>query len=217
MTPAHGLTLAGRGVRLEPLALDHAPALAAAAAEDRSTYAFTPVPDGPGEARDYVEAALAETAAGNHLPFAVVWLGGPERGPDRVVGTTRFVDVAPWQWPAGRPEQRHGVPDAVEIGHTWLAASAQRSAVNTEAKLLLLEQAFGIWQVYRVRLKTDVRNRRSRAAIERLGARLEGVLRADRPATDGGPRDSAYYAIVAHEWPEIRERLQERLREGPGQ
>ena len=85
----------------------------------------------------------------------------------------------------GNPRQRRDLPDAVEIGATWLAASARRTAVNTEAKLLLLRHAFEVWDVHRVRFKTDVRNARSRASIERLGAVFEGVLRADRPGADG--------------------------------
>ncbi len=125
----------------------------------------------------------------------------------RVVGSTRFDDLAIWTWPAGNPAQRTVVPDAVEIGGTWLAQSARRTVVNTEAKLLMLSHAFDVWNVYRVRLRTDVRNQVSWKAIERIGARFEGVLRADRPGADGTVRDSALFSIVADEWPAARERL----------
>jgi len=200
------VTLIGRYVRLEPLTMAHAADLAAAAV-DRSTYAYTWVPDGVGEAETFVADALAEEAAGNHLPFATVAL--PD---DRVVGSTRFIDTAPWQWPPWAADrQRTGVPDVVEIGHTWLAAGAQRTAVNTEAKLLMLTHAFDTWQVYRVRLKTDARNARSRAAIERLGATFEGILRAHQPGADGTVRDSAMFSITAADWPAVRANLQARL------
>jgi len=95
----------------------------------------------------------------------------------------------------------------VEIGATWLAASAQRTRCNTEAKILMLAQAFDVWQVHRVSLKTDARNAKSRRAIERLGALFEGVRRADMPGSDGSVRDSAYYSIVRAEWPDVRKRL----------
>ncbi|HEX3948210.1 MAG TPA: GNAT family protein [Acidimicrobiales bacterium] len=199
------VTLAGRFVRLEPLTMAHAAGLAAAAAENRATYGYTWVPDGLAGATGYVDEALAEPT---HLPFAVVRL---DPAGDRVVGSTRFSELAPWRWPTGSPRQRVERPDTTEIGHSWLAASAQRGPVNTEAKLLLLTHAFEAWQVYRVRLKTDVRNDRSRRAIERLGARLDGVLRAHQPGADGSVRDSACYSIVAEEWPAVRAGLRARL------
>ena len=106
-------------------------------------------------------------------------------------------------------------PDEVEIGGTWLAASAQRSAINTEAKLLMLSHAFEVWQVNRVALATDARNERSRAAIERIGATFEGVLRRHRwsfaPGESGQPRDTAIFSIVPSEWPDVKARLTARL------
>jgi RimJ/RimL family protein N-acetyltransferase len=201
------IVLAGGAVRLEPLRLDHAAALLAAAAEDRANYAFTAVPTDAAAMRRYLELALADRDADRALPFATV-----DVARDRVVGTTRFGNLEYWRWPDGHSQQRaprH--PDAVEIGWTWLAASAQRSAINTEAKLLMLGHAFERWRVHRVTLRTDVRNLRSRAAIERLGARLDGILRAQMPAADGGVRDSACYSIVAAEWPDVRARLTARL------
>jgi RimJ/RimL family protein N-acetyltransferase len=145
-------------------------------------------------------------AAGTQVAFATVRLGA-----DRVVGATRFYEVATWSWPPGSPHQRHGRPDAVDIGYTWLAASAQRSPVNTEAKLLMLRHAFEEWQVHRVGLQTDVRNSRSRAAIERIGGQLDGILRADRPGADDTVRTTARFSILAAEWPAVQERLAARL------
>jgi len=201
------VVLDGQYVRLEPLAAEHVPALVTAAAESRATYGFSWVPDGEGPMVAYVEEALAARAAGDELPFATV-----RRADGRVVGTTRFSDTAPWSWPAGSPFQRHDRPDVAEIGHTWLAASAQRTGVNTEAKALMLRHAFEVWEVHVVRLRSDCRNARSRAAIERLGARFEGVRRADRPGADGTVRDSAFYSISRAEWPAVRERLDALLR-----
>jgi RimJ/RimL family protein N-acetyltransferase len=155
----------------------------------------------------YIETALADWDAARALPFATV-----DRARGRVVGATRFGNVEFWAWPPGNPNQRgEDVPDVVEIGWTWLAADAQRTAINTEAKYLMLTHAFERWRVHRVSLQTDARNARSRAAIERIGARLDGVLRAQRPASDGTVRDSAYYTILDREWPAVRARLEARL------
>ena len=104
--------------------------------------------------------------------------------------------------------QRTDRPDAVEVGSTWLAASAQRTRCNTEAKYLLLAHAFEGWEVHRVSLRTDERNERSRRAIERLGAQFEGIRRVDMPGQDGTVRNSACYSIVRAEWPAVRDRLQ---------
>jgi RimJ/RimL family protein N-acetyltransferase len=201
------VTLEGRFVRLEPLAMAHAPALLAAAAGPRDTYAFTLVPANLTETRAYIETALAEQAAGRSLPFATV-----DRASGTVVGSTRFLNIEFWPWPAGNVNQRGADrPDVVEIGATWLAAAAQRTRINTEAKFLMLAHAFDQWRVHRVSLMTDARNQRSRDAIMRLGARFDGVLRAARPASDGAIRDTAAFSILESEWPAIRTRLQARL------
>ena len=144
------------------------------------------------------------------MPFAILWN-------DRVVGSTSYLDVQRWRWPTGSRLQRTDHPDVVEIGATWLAASAQRTRCNTEAKLLMLAHAFDVWQVHRVSLKTDARNAKSRRAIERLGALFEGVRRADMPGADGSVRDSAYYSIVRAEWPDVRRKLEDALARGAGQ
>ena len=191
-------TLDGVHVRLEPLTMDHADGLLAAAQEDRSTYGWTRTPDGPAGVVAYIHAAHDD----DRIPFATYWK--PE---DRVVGSTSFFPEW-WGEAADRP------PDVVEIGATFLAASAQRTPVNTEAKLLMLTHAFEVWGVQRVSLKTDARNERSRAAIERLGARYDGTLRRHMPAygPGGGPRDSAFFSILSEEWPPVKSDLQTRLR-----
>jgi RimJ/RimL family protein N-acetyltransferase len=202
------VTLEGRHVRLEPLAMAHVPALLAVARGPRETFAFTTVPPEEADMAAHVAALLGDRANGRALPFATV-----DRAAGRVVGATRFLNVEFWNWPADSPYRRGpGAPDVVEIGGTWLAPSAQRTALNTEAKLLMLTHAFETWRVHRVSLKTDARNARSRAAILRLGARFDGVVRATRVATDHGIRDDAMYSILAAEWPEVRAGLTARLR-----
>jgi RimJ/RimL family protein N-acetyltransferase len=200
MNALQGLVLRGPTVTLRPLSDADAPDLSAAGAESRAQYAYIRVPDGVEDARRYIEFALAERDAGRRLPFAIVW-------GERIVGSTSYLDIQQWRWPAGSPQQRADVPDSVEIGATWLAASAQRTRCNTEAKYLLLGHAFDVWRVHRVCLKTDERNAKSRRAIERLGAVFEGVRRSDMPAQDGSVRSSAYYSIVRAEWPDVREKL----------
>jgi RimJ/RimL family protein N-acetyltransferase len=197
--------LEGRHARLEPLDERHAEGLAAAAAEDRSSYAFTRVPDGVAAAEQYVRVALAEQATGRTLPFAVRRLSD-----DRVVGSTRYLDMEVFGTADGEPADDRP-PSVLEIGATWYAASAQRTAVNTDVKLTLLTQAFDVWDALRVTLKTDARNQGSRTAILRLGARFEGVRRAHMPATDGTVRDTAYYSLLRAEWPEVRAALTGRL------
>jgi N-acetyltransferase len=211
--PGHErLVLEGRFVRLEPLSEAHIDPLVAAASEDRSNYQWSTAPNGRAQTERYVADAMAKVARGEQVAFATVRKGGGS--PDRVVGSTRFYEVAQWRWPDGSPHQRDGVPDVVDIGYTWLAASAQRSPVNTEAKLLMLGHAFEVWQVHRVGFQTDERNTRSRKAIERIGGRLDGLLRADQPGTDDTVRTSARFSILASEWPEVKERLTSRLGRG---
>jgi RimJ/RimL family protein N-acetyltransferase/5'-deoxynucleotidase YfbR-like HD superfamily hydrolase len=198
------LILRGSEVVLRPLARDDAEALALAASENRQHYQYTPVPDGMAQARAYIERALRMRAGRQRYAFAVVWNG-------RVVGSTSYWDYSSFDWPENSQLARKAGPDVVEIGHTWLAASAQRTRCNTEAKCLLLQHAFEHWSVHRVRIRTDARNQVSRSAIERLGATFEGIIRADRAGTDGTLRHSAYYSIIQAEWPAIRQRLQHRL------
>ena len=207
------LTLSNQVVLLEPLAPTHSAELADAAAGDRSSYGYTWVPDGREEVERYVDLALEQHASGRAMPHVV-----RTRADGRVVGTTRFLDMDVFTWPGpwppgvGGPEPADDLPPTVlEIGSTWYAASAQRTGVNLHAKFLQLTHAFEVWEVLRVSLKTDARNLASRTAIERLGAQAEGVRRAHVPATDGTVRDSAFYSIVATEWPGVRDRLRRRL------
>ncbi|HTW19181.1 MAG TPA: GNAT family protein [Mycobacteriales bacterium] len=194
---------------LEPLDLSHVEGLAAAAAQDRAAYGFTWVPTGPADTRGYVEAALIGQATGTSVPFAV------RRCSDgALVGSTRFLDLAVFAstgaWVPGLPGPEpsdQSPPTVAEIGSTWYSADAQRTGVNTDCKLLMLTHAFEVWCCKRVTLKTDARNARSRAAIERLGACFDGVLRAHSPASDGGLRDTAYYSILDAEWGSVRARL----------
>jgi len=199
---SEGPILPGRHVRLEPLERRHVAGLAAASAGDAALYQWSPVPQGEAAAADYVDTALAWQAAGRAVPFAVV------RASDAaVLGSTRFFDIERWSWPKGHGLHGRSTPDACEIGYTWLARSAIRTAANTESKLLMLTYAFETWQVHRVCFHTDVRNARSRAALERIGGKFEGILRAHRMAADFIPRDSARFSIVAAEWPAVKERL----------
>jgi RimJ/RimL family protein N-acetyltransferase len=201
------MVLEGRHVRLEPLACGHVRDLLAAASGPRETYGFTTVPADEPAMAGYIEAALRDQEAGKALPFATI-----AKAMGRVVGTTRFGNIEFWAWPPGNLNQRgEDRPDVAEIGWTWLAASAQRTPINTEAKLLMLAHAFETWRVHRVSLMTDARNERSRRAILRLGARLDGVLRAARPASDGAIRDTAAFSILEDEWPALKTQLQSRL------
>jgi RimJ/RimL family protein N-acetyltransferase len=191
--------LEGKHIRLEPLEPRHVDGLVAAAAPDPSLYRWSPVPQGKVEAASYIATALAWQEAGSALPFAIV------RDDDAtVIGSTRFWNLERWSWPRGHPSHGRDVPDACEIGYTWLTRSAIRTSANTEAKLLMLTHAFEKWGVLRVCFHTDVRNQRSRAALERIGAQFEGILRAHRMAADFVPRDSVRYSIVAAEWPSVK-------------
>ncbi|RSS83306.1 GNAT family N-acetyltransferase [Streptomyces sp. WAC06614] len=206
--------LAGRFVRLEPLAPHHTEALAVAGAEDRTTYAFTPVPHGVEAALEYIDRALADQAAGRSLPFAIV-----RRRDGRVVGSTRFLELDYWQgplvWPSvpGVPygDPLTAIPDAAEIGNTWLSPAAQGTGINTEAKLLMLRHAFETWGVRRISLRADARNTRSRVAMEKLGFTSEGVRRAHSRGLDGVVRSTAFYSILDEEWPTVRSIIELRL------
>jgi len=196
--------LTGESVRLEPLDHRHAAELAVAAEEDRGSYAFTWVPRAD-QVGAYIDAQLARAATGMLAPYAQI-----STATGRAVGATAYWEPRCWL----TDDQL----DAVEVGFTWLAGSAQGTGVNTEAKLLLFRHAFEEWHVSRVDLKTDARNDRSRAAIQRVGARFEGVLRnwsrSWAPGEDGRLRDSAIYSITAEEWEECRAGLEKRLGRG---
>lgn len=198
--------LSGTHVRLEPLEHRHTAGLVAAAAGDPSLYSWSPVPQTREEAEKYIATAIAWKAAGTAVPFTIVRLAD-----DRLIGSTRFWNIERWAWPKGHPSHGRTTPDACEIGYTWYAPSAIRTAANTECKFLLLRYAFESWKVLRVCFHTDVRNERSRAALARIGAKPEGILRAHRIAADFIPRDSARFSIIASEWPSVKQRLLELL------
>jgi RimJ/RimL family protein N-acetyltransferase len=198
--PIDGPVLQGDRVRLEPLAHTHAADLAAAAEEGRDRYGFTWVPRAD-EVGDYIDQQLERQSQGRLAPYAQIDLAT-----GRAVGATALWD--PRHLP-GRGLY------AIEVGFTWLAASAQGTGLNAEAKLLLFRHAFTVLGVERVDLKTDARNARSRAAIEAAGARFEGVLRnwsrSWAPGEDGLLRDSAIFSITRAEWPDTEAALEKRL------
>ena len=207
---AEGLTLTGSYITLEVLGRGHVQSLIAAAAADPSLYQWSPVPQGKSGVSNYVETALAWRDAGTAVPFAIV-----RRSDAVVVGSTRFWNLERWSWPEGHPSYGRKVPDACEIGYTWLTRAAIRTAANTEAKLLMLTHAFEVWKVLRVCFHTDVRNQRSRAALERIGCKHEGLLRAHRMAADYTARDSVRLSILESEWPAVKERLCRLLSRSP--
>jgi RimJ/RimL family protein N-acetyltransferase len=190
--------LRGALVRLEPLGRGHVPDLMLAAEEDRSAYTYTMVPRA-AQTADYV---AAQRARDDVTPLAQIRLSD-----DAAVGCTSLCHPRAW------PESDDLY--AIEIGGTWLAASAQRTGINVEAKLLLLSHAFETLGMARVDMKTDARNQRSRQAIERLGARFEGVLRSSSPSwvagEEGRLRDSAVFSVTVGEWPVVKASLSERL------
>jgi N-acetyltransferase len=201
--------LTGKTIRLEPLSHAHADALTAASAGDPALYQWSAVPAGRDGVLRYIDTALAWREAGTALAFAHVRLSD-----GAVLGSTRFFDMERWAWPAGHARHGRSNPDVCEIGYTWLTPTAIRTAANTEAKLLMLTHAFEVWDVLRVCLHTDARNQRSQAAIERIGGKFEGVLRAHRMAADFIPRDSYRYSIIAAEWPVVKRRLLQLLDRG---
>jgi RimJ/RimL family protein N-acetyltransferase len=187
------VTLEGHGVRLEPLAPEHAPALAAAAADGKLWELwFTSVP-APDETRKYITDALEGQAAGLMLPWAV-----RELTSGAIVGSTRYHDII-------------AAVDRVEIGYTWYGKSWHRSHVNTSCKLLLLGHAFETVGCRVVGLRTDNFNFRSQRAIEALGAKRDGVIRHHATRRDGSARDTVLYSILASEWSDVKRHLALRL------
>jgi len=186
--------LEGRQVRLEPLTVAHAAPLFAAATPEVFRYLIIPPFAGVADAERYIADALTAQAAGTEVAFATV-----RRSDGRVVGTTRFLDIR-------RPHR------GLEIGWTWITPAAQRTPVNTEAKYLMLRHAFEELGALRVQLKTDANNAQSRAAILRIGAKFEGIIRKQmfRPH-DGYERDSAMFSIIESEWPAAKAALEARL------
>lgn len=196
------LMLTGTHIRLEPLEHRHLDGLVAAAAADPSLYQWSPVPQGERDTSQYIDTAIAWREAGSAMPFAIVRISD-----GTVIGSTRFWNLERWSWPQGHPRHGGRSIDGCEIGYTWLTRSAVRTPANTEAKLLMLTHAFEEWRTLRVCLHTDARNQRSAAAIERIGGKFEGVLRAHRLAADHTARNSMRFSILADEWPDVQRRL----------
>lgn len=191
------VTLEGRHVRLEPLSLAHHAALSEVGLEEE-LWRWIPAPvRTPDEMREYIQTALREQAAGTALPFATV-----DRASGRAVGSTRYGNI-------------DGANRRVEIGWTWVAPAWQRTAVNTEAKYLMLRHAFETLGCIRVELKTDSLNQRSRRAILRLGAQEEGTFRNHMITASGRIRHTVYYSVTDAEWPAVKSRLEEKLSRAP--
>ena len=187
------VTLQGQYVRLEPLKVEHFEALWAIG-QDADLWQWTPYHIAtPDRMHAYIKAALDGQELGTALPFVTVW-----QATNQIVGSTRFGNI-------DAPNHR------VEIGWTWIDRRWQRTPVNTEAKLLMLQHAFETWHCIRVELKTDALNVKSRAAIARLGAKEEGTFRHHMITESGRLRDSVYFSIIGEEWPAIKARLQELL------
>jgi N-acetyltransferase len=191
--------LDGQHVRLDPLSPAHEESLIAAAADGELWNSTVTIVPTRATMSNYIAIALDAQAQRRELPFVIT-----RKSSGQVVGTTRFYNI--------ESQDRHA-----DIGYTWLAASAQRTAVNTEAKLLLLTHAFESWRCIRIALITDVLNQQSRAAILRLGAKEEGILRQHLVMPNGRYRDSVLYSIIESEWPSVKERLRERLSSHPRQ
>ena len=187
------VTLQGQFVRLEPLKIEHVDVLWSVG-QDPDLWKWTPYHiKTREEMHTYIQAALDGQELGTALPFVTI-----EQATDRVVGSTRFGNI-------DAPNHR------AEIGWTWIGQPWQRTAVNTEAKFLLLQHAFEVWRCIRVELKTDVLNERSRAAILRIGAKQEGIFRHHMITDTGRVRDTVYFSIINDEWLEVKDRLLAKL------
>ena len=187
------VTLDGLHVQLRPLTIDHVPELCRVGLDpDLWTITMTLIRN-EDEMKQYVETALRSQEAGTSLPFATI-----DKKSGRIAGSTRFGNI-------DKANKR------VEIGWTWLGREFQRTHVNTEAKYLMLKHAFEVWGCYRVEFKTDVINEKSRNALKRIGATEEGILRRHQITASGRVRDSIYYSILDHEWPEVRPMLEKKI------
>lgn len=198
-TFAPPVPLQGWGLRLEPLSLAHTAGLQAAAADGELWQLRVTWVPRPEETTAYIQLALDMQAQGTRCPYAVL-----DAASGRVLGTSSYHDIVP-------------AVQRLEIGHTWYAASVQRSHVNTAAKLLLMQHAFGTLGCAVVGWRTDILNTRSQQAIARLGAHRDGVLRHHALRRDGSVRDTVMYSMLATEWPAAHTRLLEKLKQlAPG-
>jgi RimJ/RimL family protein N-acetyltransferase len=187
------VTLEGTVVRLEPLTLEHLPGLTQVGLDSELWRWTIAAIQTPGDMRGYVESAISYAADGTEVPFATV-----DRSSGTVIGSTRYLSI--------EPQHRR-----LEIGSTWVAPAWQRTAVNTEAKLLMLAHAFNELRALRVEFKTDSLNDRSRTALLGIGATEEGTLRNHMLTETGRRRHSVYYSVIEEEWPRVRMHLEQRL------
>lgn len=188
------ITLEGQFIRLEPLSMAHHAGLCEVGLDEPLWRWMPTCVRSPEDMRAYIEEALAAQAAGTALPFATI-----ERATNRVIGSTRFGNI-------DRAHRR------VEIGWTWLGLHWQRTAANTEAKLLMLRHAFEAWTCHRVEFKTDSLNETSRRALLRIGAKEEGILRNHMVTYSGRLRHSVYFSIIDSEWQGVEAELIRRVR-----
>jgi N-acetyltransferase len=193
------LMLSGSFVRLEPIRREHADLFWDVAKDDlENIFRWIPYPmQTRQDFHTLIDKVFAEQERGESVAFATV-----DRSSGRIIGSTRFMNI-------DRANQR------VEIGSTWIAPAWQRTAVNTEAKYLMLRHAFEVWKCIRVELKTDALNQKSRNAILRIGAKEEGTLRRHLVTWTGRVRDTVYFSILDNEWPDVKSRLEARLAAGP--
>ncbi len=191
------VTLPGHFAKLEPLELSHAEELMEAG-DEKEIWDYMPMaaPQSVGDMQVAIRAALAAQESGARIPFAII-----DQRCGRAVGSTSYLDISP-------SDQR------IEIGWTWLGASARRTAINTECKYLLMKHAFETLGCGRVQLKCDGRNVRSQNAIKRIGGQFEGILRRHMILPDGFVRDTVMFSIVASEWPTVRANLEAKLKRG---
>jgi len=197
--------LHGDLVSLVPMTHEHIEPLLHATENAHDSYRYTLVPTDPAGMTAYVARAMEDHEAGVSIPLVLV------RHDGTVVGSTRFGDIEHWPATPARP-----AVTVAEIGCSWLAAAAQSTGIYAEAKLLMLDHAFGDMQALRISFTTDARNHRSRGAIERIGATFDGIMRSHLPAADGGIRDSAFYSILRRDWQYLRPALQRRVQERAG-
>ena len=196
LTVVAPITLEGSVIRLDPIQREHA-AFLWEAAKDAVDEIFQWIPYRMKSLEDFqatVDRALAEQERGESVPFVTM-----EQSSEKIIGSTRFMSI-------DRANRR------VEIGSTWIAPAWQRTAVNTEAKYLMLRHAFQVWKCMRVELKTDALNEKSRNAILRIGAKEEGMLRRHLITWTGRVRDTVYFSILDNEWPKVKSALEEKLR-----
>jgi N-acetyltransferase len=188
------VTLEGRHVRLEPLTLDHAPRICEVAFDPDLWRWTSSSLMSKEDVNSYIRTALKGQEEGTIIPFVTI-----DRASGKLIGCTRFAHI----------DTKHR---KLEIGWTWIARPWQRTTINTEAKYLMLRHAFEKWGCGRVELLTNVLNAKSRAAIERIGGKLEGVMRNHMITPSGTWRDTVIYSIIDSEWPEVKKALEEKLR-----